>query len=310
MQEFAAQKLVAKSNDINEGSLDMNSTHEPNVNMKSRKVQNKKEKSKKEKQLAKSNDPSEDSTEKNAHLNQTCETNVNTQETPQYKNERREKEDQLAKSSDITIEYTEESSCLKLLEPNVNNITRAQTKNEKKEKEDKYKNLLSKSAGWDNVQIEQHKKHQSSEEKNKMYMWAMCFFFTHRIPSLHLDDNLRISCRALFPYSWLLNAEVIDFVRQRCIVVTEQMLVNHVPNLQSLARKVEWHMDHDYSEEMAKKSIVHNISVIEANPSTTSGTIDICSHLQKYCPVIDGKAFKVPCNVDQMSHERMTHSKI
>jgi len=186
------------------------------------------------------------------------------------------------------------------------------TRASRKKKEDSRKrtqSLLSKSAGWDNVQIEEHKKHQSENEQNKMHMWAMCFFFDHRTPSLHLDESLRSWALSLSPYKFLPSPSDIEYIRQMCLLVTEQTLVSFIPALQVLSAEVQWHLTHEYSEEMAKKSVVHNISVIEANPSTTSGTIDICEHLQKYIPVVGETTHKIPCNVDQMSHERMTHSK-
>ena len=48
-----------------------------------------------------------------------------------------------------------------------------------------------------------------------------------------------------------------------------------------------------------------NIGVINADPSTTDGTIDIMKTLHKYVPIINGKLHTVPCHADGASCEHM-----
>lgn len=170
--------------------------------------------------------------------------------------------------------------------------------------------LLSKSAGWDSVQIQQHRKHQTQTEGNKTLMQGMCLIFDHRIPSLHLDDTLTTPAMQLDPTVFLPSARDVVDIRQRCCLEVTKTLVQRVPNLRHLSKHIMHHLQHPYQAEMAQRTSVHNLGVVEGNPSTTSGVIEIVKYLQTFCPKIDDKVHQMPCNVDQLSFERMRHARI
>lgn len=48
-----------------------------------------------------------------------------------------------------------------------------------------------------------------------------------------------------------------------------------------------------------------NLGVVEANPSSTSGCIEIMSYLSQFVPVVDGKTRPILCSGDGLSVERM-----
>jgi hypothetical protein len=51
-----------------------------------------------------------------------------------------------------------------------------------------------------------------------------------------------------------------------------------------------------------------NLGVVDANPSSTEGTISIMQHLQTYCPETTEKQ-PILCSGDGMSVERMIHAQ-
>lgn len=93
-------------------------------------------------------------------------------------------------------------------------------------------------------------------------------------------------------------------------VIVQRILTEHLPCMKDLARKVCKHIQHDRSAQMATKSHVINLGVVEANPASTALVLDIMDHLKQYVPVKeDGQVHTVPCNGDQLTVERMTHAK-
>ena len=53
-----------------------------------------------------------------------------------------------------------------------------------------------------------------------------------------------------------------------------------------------------------------NLGIVEADPSSTQGTITIMQHLHQYIPKLeDGSCVEIICNGDGLSIERMVHAK-
>ena len=52
-----------------------------------------------------------------------------------------------------------------------------------------------------------------------------------------------------------------------------------------------------------------NLGVVDANPSSTDGTITIMEHLCQYVPQLEGGPLSILCNGDGLSIERMVHAK-
>ena len=99
--------------------------------------------------------------------------------------------------------------------------------------------------------------------------------------------------------------------QSRMEVIVQRILVKHITALQELSHRVVGHIPHAESEAMSTKSTVVNLGVIEANPASTPGVIEILNHLQQYVPFEDDGSVvrNIVCNGDQLSVERMTHAK-
>ncbi len=165
------------------------------------------------------------------------------------------------------------------------------------------------SLGWDNVQIESHRKHQGLSGSNKFMMWAMCYGIVHRLPSLHLTNNQVIPAAEVNPSKFLPAPIDWDNLRLREVVIVQRILTRHLEAFKELRSTVTQHVPHAHSLEMASRSDVINLGTVEANPASTAGVIDIMEHLSRYVPSTPEHVHRIPVNGDQLSVERMVHSK-
>jgi hypothetical protein len=170
-------------------------------------------------------------------------------------------------------------------------------------------NMRSISVGWDNYQMLQHAKHETSTYGNKFLKFGTCFGVEHRTASLHLDDNVVKQARAIKRSSFLPNLAEMAAIKDRCCILVERYLVDNMPALEHLASQVNRHIEHIYSTEMAERSEVMNLGVVDADFSSNAGVNQIMLHLQSMCPMHDGQLMRIPCNGDQNSIERMCNLK-
>ena len=167
----------------------------------------------------------------------------------------------------------------------------------------KHEHNLGYSVGWDNLQIEVYRKHQTSEKKNKFLMRALTFAVKHRLPSLHLRDERTVNAVDIDPVHFLPTVmDYEEFLRPRLSVIVSRILARHIAYLNPLQKQVEEFIPHEYVKEMTRKTTVVNLGVVEADPAATTGVIDIMSHIQSFVPELeDDKLHTVPCNGDQLS---------
>ena len=59
---------------------------------------------------------------------------------------------------------------------------------------------------------------------------------------------------------------------------------------------------------MAIKSTLTDLSVVEADPGSTTGVNDITSHFQKYVPARVKTVYLVSCNGDELSVKHMIYA--
>lgn len=166
---------------------------------------------------------------------------------------------------------------------------------------------------WDNVQIVVQRKHQGLDKTSNFKMWAMTFAVQHRLPSLQWTDDDAVKEAMAIPASAFLPSYVDwEARRQRCIILVARILVNNIPFLTALKKHVPQHFPHERSKEMAQKTEVINLGVVEANPSSLA--IDITQHLHRYVPDVPGdKLHVLPSNGDQLTVERSMgaiHSRV
>lgn len=157
------------------------------------------------------------------------------------------------------------------------------------------------SLGWDNFQMKTESGRDTSKHGNKMLMMGVPFVTLQPLPSLHLDDTLRQPARSLSADTFLPSQEDLKHIFFRASHVVRKIIVKHLTCFMDI--KVEQHVQHEFSEEMTKKTTVINLGPIHADP--TAGTIEIMKKLQEHCPKKpDGQNLELVTNGDQMSCER------
>ncbi|XP_035687479.1 uncharacterized protein LOC118423433 [Branchiostoma floridae] len=162
---------------------------------------------------------------------------------------------------------------------------------------------------WDNVQIDAHAKHHSTEHQNTFLMWALCFAHQNKVPFPLADTPGTLRAVEVDPHSILPAPEVFTSVRSRMVTVVSRILVDNIPPFECLKGKVNRHIPHQHSREMKEKSNVVNLGVVEANPSSTEGVIQVMETLHNHVPAPQGKLLPILCCGDGLSIERMVHSK-
>jgi hypothetical protein len=155
----------------------------------------------------------------------------------------------------------------------------------------------------------QRAKQETSTYGNKFLKFGMCFAVKHRTESLHLDDRVVKQARAIDRSAFIPSWREMGRMKDRCVILVERYLVDNMPALQHLSRDVPRHIAHKHSTEMAQRSDVLNLGVVDADFSSNAGVNEIMRHLQSVCPMHDGRLLRIPCNGDQNSIERMCNLK-
>ncbi|XP_038047575.1 uncharacterized protein LOC119721568 [Patiria miniata] len=160
---------------------------------------------------------------------------------------------------------------------------------------------------WDNVQINPHCKHQGKDKKAEFLLWALSFACNNRVPTLHLMDTTTIPACQLIPCIIPQHHDYAE-LKNLMVYLTMKILMQHLPVMDPMKRHVP-RRKHQYSTEMCNKSEVVNLGVLEANPASTAGVIQIMQHLHAYVPEPNGQVLPILCSGDGLSVERMVHAK-
>ena len=169
--------------------------------------------------------------------------------------------------------------------------------------------LKSISVGWDNFQMLQTAKHHITSGGNKFLFFGVCYAVKHRLPSLHLHDDICFTSRSLPFSTWLPSEADFEMVRQRMHTLFRRTIVTYVDVLEELKPTVPLHIQHKYSQAMSQRSEVINLGALEENPCSIDGASKIMHFLQKTCPKLNDIPFRIPCNGDQKSEEMMSNIK-
>lgn len=163
---------------------------------------------------------------------------------------------------------------------------------------------------WDNVQKLSVSRHKTSQNQNKMMLWALCFATRNRISFRHLDYDTDTHPAIEIPVEEYLPSESDwSALRERMEIITQWILKK---NFVAFAdAEVEMHIPHKYSVESSLKSQIVNLGVIKENPSTCKGVIEIMKELHRYVPATaNGDPYQLICHGDQLSIERMIDAKL
>lgn len=98
-----------------------------------------------------------------------------------------------------------------------------------------------------------------------------------------------------------------EMLKKTMKVVVLRVLLQHMPVFSEC--HVVQHLPHTFSKECAKKSNIHSLGTIKADPASLPGVVDIMSKLHELCPKKNNSFQHVICNGDGLSMERMVSAK-
>ncbi|KAK3107416.1 hypothetical protein FSP39_014037, partial [Pinctada imbricata] len=161
---------------------------------------------------------------------------------------------------------------------------------------------------WDNVQKLSITRH-PGVNKNSMMIWALCFATQNRISFSHEEFNQDTISATEIPLNiFLPSKDDFQCLRERMEIMVQHIIVKYFDEFKECTVP---RITHEFTEESDTKSHIVNLGVIQENPSTCKGTIEILKYLHRYVPQYsDGKPYQTVCSGDQLSVERMIEAKL
>ena len=108
---------------------------------------------------------------------------------------------------------------------------------------------------WDNTQKMVQARNQSKESTNKMLLWANSYAARNRV-TVDIPDVIGSTIPALeIPVSsFFPSIDDTSFLRHRMSVIISRIIVEHVPFFSDISHLVDWHIEHQYSDESSLKT--------------------------------------------------------
>ena len=81
---------------------------------------------------------------------------------------------------------------------------------------------------------------------------------------------------------FLPNSDDITAIQRNLVMIVSRMITEYIDGLSVSSKAIPKHIEHKYSSEMAKKSVVVLLDVLMKNEASRSDIIDIMHTMQKY----------------------------
>ncbi|XP_053403746.1 uncharacterized protein LOC123554765 isoform X2 [Mercenaria mercenaria] len=156
----------------------------------------------------------------------------------------------------------------------------------------------------DNVGEQVTARHHTRNQGNKDKSRALAYVAKNRIQTTHFDDEESVAASEIPTESFFVTNAEAGLVREEMVLMVQRIITEYLSLFQPLKDSV-LESRHMYETESAGKSELFNIGVINENPSTCDGVINIMEQLHKYVPVkADGSPFRILTWGDGLSCER------
>ncbi|XP_056021859.1 uncharacterized protein LOC130054866 [Ostrea edulis] len=145
--------------------------------------------------------------------------------------------------------------------------------------------------------------------ENKMMFWALCFAAKNHISFRDLDtvDNT-FSVTDIGLQNYLPSDTDWRILRSRMEHLVQKIVQVYFPQFSEMDVK---DTPHQYTQQSKKKSEIVNLGVLQENPSTAHGVLEILKYLHKYVPIgQDRNPYQILCHGDQLNVERMVEAKV
>ena len=111
--------------------------------------------------------------------------------------------------------------------------------------------------------------------KNSDFHWITKYVTFDRVSSagLHDTETLVDDISTFSNSNYLISKDELQLFRKGFIVLVSRVLLEFFPCLHALESLTPKHIRHGYSEEMAKKSVIINLSIVPLNQSKYSDVV-------------------------------------
>ena len=119
--------------------------------------------------------------------------------------------------------------------------------------------------------------------RNSDFHWITHYLTFDRISSAGLDDTKPLvnDINTFSNSNYLLCTDELQLFRKEFIILVSRVLVEFFPCLRSLESLIPKHIKHQFSAEMARKSVIINLPIVPYNQSKHSDVVQYLEVLQE-----------------------------
>ncbi|XP_066917617.1 uncharacterized protein [Clytia hemisphaerica] len=157
----------------------------------------------------------------------------------------------------------------------------------------------------DNLDAEVNPSHQTLTNKNKSFHWFNMFAIKEKVNGSHLSNVRTREMKDVAPEEFLPTKQDLKKVEKEFIIIAARILVKYIPSMSVFKDVIVHHIDHQYSEEMAKKSEQIPLGTYALNENRHEDMMEIIERIQERYGIQDetGKSFTF-FGGDQLTEER------
>lgn len=124
---------------------------------------------------------------------------------------------------------------------------------------DAYKTSLRKSTIYyqiigDNLDLNVQTRHKTNDHKNNSFHWFNMYAIIDPVSGNHLSDKHQRYLDEVPLTEFLPTSRDVQHIEKDFIVLCARILVKHLPQLKELKKVLVYHIPHQYTQEMSKKS--------------------------------------------------------
>ncbi len=162
----------------------------------------------------------------------------------------------------------------------------------------------------DNVDKKRGVRDVRSDHSGKMMHMYSVLVAKSRLPPTGLEQSGRVADVRAIPWKSFLPSQAdVQQVKRNLVVLVSRLLTQYVKDLAPLSKSVPQHIEHQYSQQMSKKSEVAVVDVLMKNEVRHSDMVDIMQTMQGYLGDQYPPAHRVASGGDQLTIERQIGSQ-
>ena len=141
---------------------------------------------------------------------------------------------------------------------------------------------------YNNVGITEKARHQGVKSKT-VHTWTSAYAVRNRVNGI-VEDDFTCFATDVPLTSYLPSENDMAKRRDRMNIIVQRILIAHMPYFKDCPYPD--HIKHEYSTQLAEKSHVVSLGVIQENPGTLEGNRHVMTKLHDYVPFPAGKAYQ------------------